>query len=98
MLAPCSLAGWINGWVDDDGWLQGIVEVPLRAAAAADPVGYAQRPEVGPLCEEARMRRRAAYHHILATLHMLVRSVSCTRCARLHQQAGPLPLGKHIQG
>jgi hypothetical protein len=52
--------------------MQGIVEVPLKAAAAADPMGAAMRPEAGAAQEEAQQRRRAAYQHIFSTLRMLV--------------------------
>ena len=52
---------------------QGIVEVPLKAASAADPVGAAMRANAGPAHEEAKHRRRAAYQHIFSTLRMLVR-------------------------
>jgi len=51
---------------------EGIVDVPLRAAAAADPIGAALRPEAGAAHEEAKQRRRAAYQHIFSTLRMLV--------------------------
>ncbi|KAF5829261.1 Non-repetitive/WGA-negative nucleoporin C-terminal-domain-containing protein [Dunaliella salina] len=51
---------------------EGIVDVPLRAAAAADPIGAALRPEAAGAHEEAKQRRRAAYQHIFSTLRMLV--------------------------
>lgn len=52
--------------------LQGIVTVPLAAAAAQDPEGLALRPEVGSGCELARQQRREAYGHILGALRALI--------------------------
>lgn len=51
--------------------VQGIVEIPLAAAAAADSEGFALRPELGPECEAAQERRKAAYNHIFGVLRML---------------------------
>eukprot|EP00198_Chlamydomonas_reinhardtii_P005145 XP_001694481.1 nuclear pore protein [Chlamydomonas reinhardtii] len=49
-------------------YYEGIVTVPLAAAAARDPEGLALRPELGAACELARQRRREAYQHVLAAL------------------------------
>ncbi|GFR52521.1 hypothetical protein Agub_g15094, partial [Astrephomene gubernaculifera] len=51
---------------------EGIVTVPLAAAAARDPEGLALRPEMGPACEMARQRRREAYGHIFAALRAVL--------------------------
>jgi len=51
---------------------EGIVEIPLCAAAAADPDNLAQRPELGPDCERARQRREGCYIHIISTLKALI--------------------------
>lgn len=51
---------------------QGIVEIPLRSAAAADPENLAMRPELGVDCERARQRREGFYFHIINTLRGLV--------------------------
>lgn len=48
------------------------MEVPLKAASAADPIGAALRPEAGPAHEEAQQRRRIAYQPVLSALRMLV--------------------------
>lgn len=45
--------------------LQGIVDIPLAAAAAHDPSQLALRPELGADCDRARQRRSACYAHIL---------------------------------
>ena len=50
---------------------QGLVEIPLRAAAASDPEGYATRPESGPECERARQRRSQCYAPVIAALAAL---------------------------
>jgi hypothetical protein len=51
--------------------VQGIVEIPLAAAAAADSEGFALRPELGPECEAAQGRRRAVYGHVFGVLRAL---------------------------
>jgi hypothetical protein len=51
--------------------VQGIVEIPLAAAAAADSEGSALRPELGPECEAAQERRGAAYGHVFGVLRAL---------------------------
>lgn len=61
--------------------VQGIVEVPLRAAAAIDPMGAALRPEAGPQQEEAQLRRRGAYNHVFATLRQLAVGAGNTAAA-----------------
>jgi hypothetical protein len=50
--------------------LQGIVDVPLAAAAALDPTSAAARPSDSG-CEAARAARRQAYRHVLEALRQL---------------------------
>ena len=51
--------------------IKGLVEIPLRAAAASDPEGLATRPEFGPECDRARQRRSQCYAPVIAALAVL---------------------------
>ena len=61
--------------------MQGVVELPLRAAAAADPDCLALRPELGPDCDRARARRAACYAPVIAALAQLTGSASAAAAA-----------------
>ncbi|MEW5305512.1 MAG: hypothetical protein WDW36_008046 [Sanguina aurantia] len=50
---------------------EGIVEIPLRAAAASDPEGLALRRDARVECTRARARRESCYSHILGVLTSL---------------------------
>eukprot|EP00798_Chlamydomonas_sp_ICE-L_P007356 gene7356-479_t len=51
---------------------EGIVDVSLAGAAAADPNNLAMRPDMGADCDKARQRREAFYIHVTYTLRTLI--------------------------
>lgn len=71
MLPPQNLLAHDSQSAIHDITLQGIVDIPLRAAEATDPEGLALRPDIGPENARARARREACYSHILGVLKSL---------------------------